>query len=304
MHKRSFLFAIALSFFLGISLSGCQKKAPSVTDTKRQTVTDLLSPSSDGTEVNGNDFVSIDTSSISEGYFMVQYKGTAEKSRIQVTTPDETVYSYCLLPGDFETFPLSGGNGTYQIDIYEHAYDNKYALSFSETISVELSDEFKPFLYPNQYAWFAEDSQAVQYGIELSRQSSDDLDYVEKVFHYVTTTISYDTELAKDIPADYIPDLEQTIETGKGICFDYASLMCAFLRSQRIPAKLVVGYSGTTYHAWISVYLEESGWVDNMIEFDGKDWSLMDPTLAANNHKDSVKDYIGDGSNYIVKYSY
>lgn len=312
MSKRSFackrrnhlLFSIALSFFLGISLSGCKGKEPAVPDTKRQTVTEILSPYSDGSEVNGNDSVSIDTSNISEGYFMIQYKGSAEKSRIQVTTPDETIYSYCLLPGDYETFPLSGGSGTYQIDVYEHAYDTKYALSFSETISVKLSDDFRPFLYPNQYCRFTEESLAVQYGIELSDQSSDDLDYVENVFHYVTTAISYDTELAKDLPADYIPDLDQTMETKKGICFDYASLMCAFLRSQQIPTKLVAGYSGTTYHAWISVYLEESGWVDNMIEFDGKDWSLMDPTLAAGNQKDSVKNYVGDGSNYIVKYSY
>ena len=30
----------------------------------------------------------------------------------------------------------------------------------------------------------------------------------------------------------------------------------------------------------------------------------MDPTLAANNDEASVKKYVGDGSNYIVKYSY
>ena len=102
----------------------------------------------------------------------------------------------------------------------------------------------------------------------------------------------------------YIPDIDATMQTRKGICFDYASLMSALLRSQGIPTKLVVGYSGTAYHAWISVYLDEAGWVDNIIEFDGKDWSLMDPTLAANNDEDSVKKYVGDGSNYIVKYSY
>lgn len=235
---------------------------------------------------------------------MVRYQGDADKSRIQVTTPDGTLYSYCLVPGDYETFPLSGGDGSYQIDVYEHAYDNKYALSFSQTISVSLSDEFKPFLYPNQYVWFTQDSEAVTYGRELSQKSADDLDYVEQVYNYVIQNISYDTDFAEDIPTDYIPDIDVTMQTRKGICFDYASLMSALLRSQGIPTKLVVGYSGTTYHAWISVYLDEAGWVDNIIEFDGKDWSLMDPTLAANNDEDSVKKYVGDGSNYIVKYSY
>ena len=32
--------------------------------------------------------------------------------------------------------------------------------------------------------------------------------------------------------------------------------MTAMLRSQNIPCKLVVGCAGTTYHAWIDVYVE------------------------------------------------
>ena len=80
--------------------------------------------------------------------------------------------------------------------------------------------------------------------------------------------------------------------------------MAAMLRSQGVPTKLVVGYSGDAYHAWISVYLKEIGWVDDIIEFNGKNWSLMDPTLAANNSSKSVAKYIGDGNNYTVKYSY
>ena len=98
--------------------------------------------------------------------------------------------------------------------------------------------------------------------------------------------------------------MDETLKSGKGICFDYAALMSAMLRSQRIPVRLEVGYVGEIYHAWISCYIEDVGWVDDIIEFDGKNWSLMDPTLAANNDKDSTKEYIGDKSRYIVKYSY
>ena len=107
--------------------------------------------------------------------------------------------------------------------------------------------------------------------------------------------ISYDNDKAENTPTDYVPDIDTILEEKKGICFDYASLMAALLE---------VGYSGEAYHAWISVYLTESGWVDNIIEFDGKDWVLMDPTLAANNSSKAVAKYIGDGSKYTVKYSY
>ena len=186
----------------------------------------------------------------------------------------------------------------------ENAYDDMYALAFSADFRLEQADEFKPYLYPNQYVWYTPRSEAVAFGIRLSEESRDDLDYVETVYDYVTGNIVYDTELAAHVPRGYIPDIDSTLERGKGICFDYASLMTALLRTQGIPTKLVVGYSGTAYHAWISVYLQEAGWVDKIIRFDGKSWSLMDPTLAASNDREDVKRYIGDGGNYIAKYFY
>ena len=92
----------------------------------------------------------------------------------------------------------------------------------------------------------------------------------------------------------------------KGICFDYAALMTAMLRSQDIPTKLVVGYTGSLYHAWINVFLEGQGWVDNVIYFDGHDdWKLMDPTFASSGKQSKeIMQYIGNGGNYKAKYSY
>ena len=98
--------------------------------------------------------------------------------------------------------------------------------------------------------------------------------------------------------------VDEVLSDQTGICFDYAAVMTAMLRAQRIPTKLVVGYSNDLYHAWISTYVDDQGWVDNVIQFDGKVWTLMDPTLAANNDAEDVKKYVGDGSNYIVKYTY
>lgn len=235
---------------------------------------------------------------------MVKYSGSSEKVKLQITIPDSTVYSYNLKTGNYETFPLSGGSGTYKITVLEHAHDNMYAIAFSQDIAVEIEGEYKPFLYPNQYVWFTPDDQAMKLGVEISDQSSNDLDYVEQIYRYVIETITYDDDLAANVQADYLPVIDRTLDSKKGICFDYASLMAALLRSQNIPTKLVVGYSGDAYHAWISVYLKEIGWVNDIIKFDGKNWSLMDPTLASNNSNSSVKEYIGDGSNYTVKYSY
>lgn len=301
-----------LGLLLGILLlfSGCSSEASSQVpasqdlQNSRITVTDFLLPSADGLVTYGNDFVSIDASHTEEGYVMVRWQGEADAARLQMVLPGETTVTYQLTSDSYETFPLTGGDGEYRLDILERAYDNLYALSFSQEIFVSLDDEFRPFLYPNQYAWYTEDSATVALGIQLSSQASGDLDYVDKVYSYVTENISYDAEAAKKISVNYIPDVDATLSSKKGICFDYAALMTALLRSQGIPTRLEVGYSGTIYHAWISVYLTEAGWIDKIIEFDGKSWSLMDPTLAAANDRSSVKAYIGDGSGYTVKYYY
>ena len=178
-----------------------------------------------------------------------------------------------------------------------------YALALSQDISVTISDEFKPFLYPNQYAWFTEGDAAVTFGIEISDNSSSDLDYLEQVYLYVIQNITYDDELAATVSSGYLPDVDTTLRTKKGICFDYASLMSAMLRSQGIPTRLEVGYVGELYHAWISCYISEVGWVDGIIKFDGSSWTMMDPTLAAGSSVEKVREFLKDNI-YSVKYSY
>lgn len=307
MKRKAFLI-IAFSFILmaGSFLVGCGGSGGSNGGGggDRKTVETVKLPKASGDTVYGNSLASIDASNTDCGYVMIKYKGSAAKSKIQITDPEKIVYTYALSGNDYAAFPFSSGDGNYHVDVLEQASGNMYALIFSQDVKVSLKDQFQPFLFPNQYSWYTKDSEAIQLGRDLSGDSSDDLNFVENVYNYVIDNIEYDNDKAKNVPVDYIPDIDETLDSGKGICFDYAALMTAILRSQKIPTKLVVGYSSDVYHAWISVYLKDIGWVDDIIEFDGKNWSLMDPTLAAGNGKDEVKDYIGDGSHYIVKYSY
>jgi transglutaminase-like putative cysteine protease len=81
--------------------------------------------------------------------------------------------------------------------------------------------------------------------------------------------------------------------------------MSSMLRLQGIPAKLVIGYAGALYHAWINVYIEDIGWIDQAVYFDGKQWSLMDPTfVSTSNSTNAVKQFVGEGNNYSQKFVY
>ena len=153
-----------------------------------------------------------------------------------------------------------------------------------------------------KYVNFTADSLPVAKAEELADGASSDLDIISSVYNYIITHFTYDYSKASSVTSGYLPDIDEVFTSEKGICFDYAALMSAMLRSQRIPTKLEVGYSGDVYHAWISCYVDEIGWVDNIIEFDGKNWSIMDPTLAANNSASDVKKYVGNGKNYVKVY--
>lgn len=265
---------------------------------------DVRTPVASGTVTYGNGRATIDASNTSKGYVMIKYTGG--QSRIKIQIAKSTTYTYDLNARDaYEVFPFTEGSGAYSIKIFENVSGNQYAQVLSQNVTVSLSDEFAPFLTPNQYVNFSSGSAAVKKGAELAASAADQIGVVTNVYNYVINNVTYDTAKASSVQSGYLPNVDQVLAQKKGICFDYAALMTAMLRSQDIPTKLVIGYSGGLYHAWVNVYIDNVGWVDNFIYFDGHDWSLMDPTFASSGgQSDSIKQYIGNGSNYQAKYTY
>ena len=296
------LLVLCFGLFVGC---GDKKSQADHSGPPRDSSPKVLTPSADGSVIYQNDTASIDASHTDQGYVMVSYSGSCEKVKLQITGPDQNCYTYLITDqASYVAFPLTAGNGSYSVQVLENVGGDSYVISLEQTIDVSLENEFLPFLYPNQYVSFTADSKAVAKGSKLAEDTWTDLEVVQNIYDYVIKNISYDTDKASNVSYGYLPNVDETLESGTGICFDYAALMTAMLRSQNIPTKLEVGYSGEAYHAWISTYVDDKGWIDNIIEFDGKSWQLLDPTLAASNDKEAVKEYVGDGSNYIVKYTY
>ena len=270
-------------------------------------LSNVLEPVAGATDVKSNASACIDMSNKADGYVMIKYTGGSDAQlKARVTGPSGTVYTYNLrADGQYDTFPLSDGNGSYTATVYKNISGTSYSTVLSAKFSVSLIDEFAPFLRPNQYVNFNANSQAVTRAAQLTAGMTDNLEKVQIVYNFVISNITYDRVLAANVQSGYLPDVDAVLEKGKGICFDYAAVMAAMLRSQGVPTKLVVGYTGKVYHAWLNVYSEETGWVDGIIYFDGSTWKLMDPTFASSNKSsDSIMKYIGNGANYQAKYLY
>lgn len=187
--------------------------------------------------------------------------------------------------------PLQLGNGAYTLTIYEQVTGTSYIPVMSESFSVSLASSLKPYTASSIISDFSRSSKAVSQAASLCKGISTQDGKVDAIYQWIAGNITYDTALANNIINNkssyetYLPNPDKTMSTRKGICFDYASLMCAMLRSQGIPTRLVKGSTRLGYHAWNEVYFKGKGWVViagfRLMEIDGSSWVLLDTTWAA-----------------------
>jgi transglutaminase-like putative cysteine protease len=113
-----------------------------------------------------------------------------------------------------------------------------------------------------------------------------------------TYTLDY-TALRRDRSLDPMEDFVRNHRSGH--CEMFASALTLMLRSQGIPARLVVGYYGGEYnaigqyyeftqrhaHAWVEAYIRPQDcpqeWLDNRIASNRGAWVVLDPTPPSDN---------------------
>ncbi len=280
---------------------------PTVPLVKQPGVSYPLIPTRSGTSTYGNSKVFIDASNTGEGYVMIKYTGTSGKVKLQISKSGDIAYTYNLRSGvDYEVFPFTCGSGLYTINIFENVYDSQYVLAYGTTVQVSLINSYQSFLYPNQYVNFSPSSNVVSLSCQLAKDATSDIQILSNIYNYVISHFTYDDYKAATVVSGYIPVVDEILASNKGICFDYAAVMVSMLRAQAIPARLEIGYvTGGTYHAWISTYITDIGWVNNIIQFDGQNWKLMDPTFASGaKGNNNIMTFINNTTNYSAKYVY
>lgn len=251
-----------------------------------------------------NEKAIIDYSKANYGYVKVKFtENTKQKLKVTIESSKKR-YLYCLPKQEWVILPLTEGNDNYTVSIYENVTGSKYAIVLEKTFDINLLNEFCPFLTSSLYVNFSIAPKAIKKANDLTDGMTSTSDKIETIYKFITENISYDYEKAENIESNYVPIVDEILETKKGICFDYSALACAMLRSQNIPCKMVVGYTGDVYHAWISVYVEDDDIsICGMTYYDSEHWLHMDPTYSASKAK-IAEDYINEGTNYFVMYVY
>jgi transglutaminase-like putative cysteine protease len=107
----------------------------------------------------------------------------------------------------------------------------------------------------------------------ITRNSYSDYSKAKRIYQWVSKNISYDRSKYMRILNNDFSDkygAEVALETGTGVCYDYAALVVELAKSVGLKAKLVKGdyvlSNGTAiYHAWNEIYLSE---LDKWIKLD------------------------------------
>lgn len=269
-------------------------------------IPDVKTPLSPGDMTIIGEKAVVDYSNSSEGYISVCWSGTGKSVKLRMLFGD-AVYQHDIAGGGVtEYFPISCGSGEYTIQIYEQIDGNRYSLALEDTISVSLKKDTLPFLYPNKYVDFSKTSDCVRKAAELCAGKNGDIEKLAAIFQWITDNVTYDRQLAATVQSGYTPNPDRTLANRTGICYDYASLMAAMIRSQGIPARLVVGYAADNiYHAWNEVYTAETGWITPELLLSRKGYNITDATFyAGSSDKEKIAEYISDSGNYAALYYY
>lgn len=228
----------------------------------------------------------------SQGLLRICYHNDSQALlKLQVIKDDNSIAYNLKGDGSIEDFSLQYGDGEYTARIMQNIENDKYFAVESKTFSVTIDDETAVYLNSIQNVdWDYEKESIKAVRLIVSDTLTGELrdlyfSCTEDLYQYIIGHIEYDHNKIVSLSFDYLPDIDQTFTDNKGICYDYASLFAAMLRSIRIPAKLVKGYASTSpdeYHAWNEVYV------------DGR-WIVIDTTKDAGKNvpiQKNIEDYI------------
>lgn len=215
-----------------------------------------------------------DTAKLSSGIVAVSYS-TPSTARLKVMVEKSGQKITYNLRGDgaAESYPLQMGDGEYKVSVLENIEDNKYKYISTRNITLDLSDDKQVYLESVQNINWNGNMAAIKKAVELTKGLNTDSSKIDAIYRYIVGNIKYDYDKLTALPSDYNPVIDNTISGGKGICYDYAALFAAMLRSQGIPAKLVKGYTPNAvgYHAWNEIYDSKTGkWITADTTYDAQ----------------------------------
>lgn len=230
----------------------------------------------------GASFAEVLTDKLDKGIVGVNFSDASGKIyRVLIVKGSDTQnkVSYPFFAnGKTEYFPLTQGNGDYTVSLLLNQGGNKYSYVEQKGVTLNLADPSVVYLNSVQNIKWSGDDEAIKYAMTLTKDQNTAKAAFDMFYKYMTEKVIYDFNKASSVKSDYVPSISKTFVDSKGICYDYSSMLAAFMRSRGFATRLVKGYTTNVegYHAW------------NEVLIDGQ-WMIVDTTLDAGMKKFDVQ---------------
>ena len=213
-------------------------------------------PSASGKNTLKSGALEVDCGNASDGYIMVRGGASSRKLKIRISR-GESMFTFDLNTDDqFEVFPLQLGSGSYVCELFENAKGSKFSQAGIVTFDAALKDDLAPYLCPNQYVSYGSDAPAVAKAAEICAGLQTPGEKFNAIREYVKRDYTYDFVTAVSVKPGRMPDISLCFGKGKGICQDLSAMAVCMLRSQGVPAQLMIGYAENRFHAWVTVFVD------------------------------------------------
>lgn len=237
----------------------------------------------------------VDVTDLSKGIVNITYKATDTlKYKVLITKGDSKIAYPFDADGSTTSYPLQLGNGSYKIGLLKNVSGTKYVYVTQKTVELSLKDPNIVFLNSIQNIKWDDELKAIEFGKSLLEKSTTDDKRLQVLYGYLVKNVKYDYDKIPTLTSDYVPNVEQTYEDLKGICYDYSALFASIERSHGIPTKLVKGYSKYVegYHAWNEIYINGK-WVivDNTVDSTWKGSSSSVTMIKNTKYYTKVNEY-------------
>ncbi|XEC92885.1 transglutaminase-like domain-containing protein [Paenibacillus tarimensis] len=236
----------------------------------------------------------LNTDKVNVGAIGITYLAPKGKKTKVVIEKRDRRYIYNISAAKtYNDFPLQMGNGEYTIKVMENTTGNSYKVVAKEKVEVNIANDKLVYLNSVQNVRWDDSMEAVKKAKALTKNARNDSEKVKLIYNYIVNNIKYDFKKANEVNYDYLPDIDNTLKVKYGICYDYAALFAAMLRSADVPTKLVTGNTAflDEYHAWNEVYI------------DGK-WQIVDTTIGASEKASKKAEMFKSKQQYMTAKEY
>ena len=156
---------------------------------------------------------------------------------------------------------INNSNLEYKTEIVKNSNLN-YGANQSNSVSIDDNSYLNSSTDVN-----SENGEIIALSKKLTEGKRTDSEKIQAIYSWIVKNLSYDYDkynniLRKDFSDQYGSSI--TLETKKGVCYDYATLVAALCRAANVSAKVDKGYSKNVigYHAWNEVYDSENNiWI-------------------------------------------